>query len=49
MSLASAVAAEFGEKKRLEWVSKIEVALAEKNWDKLKTVLEEMKKFYFSE
>ncbi len=49
MSIASAIAAEYGEKKRMEWVAKLEAAYASKDWDAVGTLLEEMKRFYFSE
>lgn len=49
MSIASASAAEYGEKKRMEWVAKLEVAYATKDWDAVGVLLEEMRKFYFSE
>ena len=49
MSIASSIAAEYGEIKRMEWVQKLEAAYAAKDWDAVNSLLEEMKRFYFSE
>ena len=49
MSIASEIAAEYGEKKRIEWVTKLEVAYNAKDWNAISLLLEEMRRFYFSE
>jgi len=49
MSIASEIAAEFGEKKRLEWVAKLEAARAAKDWSAVESLIEDMKRFYFCE
>lgn len=49
MSIAGSIAAEYSEKKRTEWVQKLEAAYTAKDWDAVGSLLEEMKRFYFSE
>ncbi len=47
MSIASDIAAEHSESKRKEWLAKLEVAYAEKDWGKVKLLIEEIQRFYF--
>jgi hypothetical protein len=49
MSIASAIAAEHGEEKRKEWLSKLEVARAAMDWTLVDALIEEMARFYFDE
>ena len=49
MSISSAIAAEYGEQKRKEWVAKLNSAYKERNWEAVHALLKEMRKFYFSE
>lgn len=49
MSTASAIAAEHGEEKRKEWLSKLEVARAAMDWTLVDALIEEMARFYFDE
>ena len=49
MSIASAIAAEYGEQIRKEWVVKLNSAYKERNWDAVPALLREMREFHFSE
>lgn len=49
MSISSSIAAEIGEAKRKEWVKKLDAAYNEKNWVLVKALLNQMRRFYFSE
>ena len=49
MSIASAIAAEYGESIRKKWVAELEAAYEEKSWDAVAVILEKMRLFYFSE
>lgn len=47
MSIASAIAAEESEKKRLEWLSALRTAYDAKDWDGIAALIAAMDKFYF--
>lgn len=49
MSIASAIAAEYGEKKRNEWLKKLRAARIAMDWLLVDELIAEMDKFYFSE
>jgi len=49
MSIASAIAAEYGEQKRKEWLAKLEAARLAEDWALVDALIEEMARFYFSE
>ena len=49
MSIASSIAADYGEAKRKEWLAKLEAAETAKDWDAVKALIEELRRFYFSE
>ena len=49
MSISSSFAAEYGEKKRKEWLAKLEAARAAEDWDLVGVLIAEMRRFYFSE
>lgn len=49
MSIASSIAADFGNEKRKEWLSKLEAAYEECDWLKVEKLIAEMRAFYFSE
>lgn len=49
MSISSAIAAEYGEVKRKEWVAKLEAAYAARDWAAVEVLLSEIQRFYFSE
>lgn len=49
MSIASAIAAEYGEKKRNEWLGKLKAARLAMDWLLVDELIAEMNNFYFSE
>ena len=49
MSIATAIAAEYSEMKRKEWLAKLEVARAAEEWVLVDALIAEMTRFYFSE
>jgi hypothetical protein len=49
MSISSAIAAEYGERVRKEWVAKLRLAYIAKDWDAVAALLREMQAFQFSE
>ena len=49
MSISSAIAAEYGEQIRKDWVAELGSAYARKDWDAVHALLKKMRKFHFSE
>ena len=49
MSISSQIAADYGNRIKKEWQDELELAYESRDWEKVKTILDKMKEFYFSE
>lgn len=49
MSIRSQIAADYGNEIKLDWEKELRTAYIQRDWNKIKALLEKIEKFFFSE